>query len=80
MAKRYQICVQHVTLFSIHHASYCANVFNMAARKDKLKRCLAVLRVLDTENENENEGCKRGKTRGWILRRQESGFFNNIVR
>ena len=45
-----------------------------------MKRCLAVLFMLDELEETENGGYKCGKTRGWIRRRQESRYFYNIVR
>ena len=52
----------------------------MAERKKKFKRCLSVLLVLDELEETEDRASKRGKTREWIRRRQESGYFTNIVR
>ena len=51
----------------------------MAERKKKFKRCLSVLLVLDELEETEDRASKRGKTREWIRRRQESGYFTNIV-
>ena len=32
-----------------------------------------------TNEEDESVRVKRGKTRKWIKRRQEKGYFNNIV-
>ena len=49
----------------------------MAERKEKFKRCLS---VHDELKETEDRASKRGKTREWIGRRQESGYFTNIVR
>ena len=46
----------------------------------KFKRCLSVLLVLDELEETEDGASKRGKTREWIRRRQEGGYFTNIVR
>ena len=52
----------------------------MAESKEKFKRCLSVLLVLDELEETEDRASKRDKTREWIRRRQESGYFTNIVR
>jgi len=52
----------------------------MAERKGRFKRCLSVLFVLDQLEEIEDRASKRGKTRQWIRRRQENGYFTNIVR
>ena len=42
--------------------------------------CLSVLFVLDELEETEDRASKRGKTREWIRRRQENGYFTNVVR
>lgn len=55
------------------------NVFKMAARKDELTRYLAVLFTLD-ELENIPRMDVVNEARGLIRRRQESGYFRNIVR
>ena len=52
----------------------------MAERKEKFKHCLSVLLVLGELEETEDRASKRGKTKEWIRRRQESGYFTNIVR
>ena len=52
----------------------------MAERKGKFKRYLSVLFVLDQLEEIKDRASKRGKTRQWIRRRQENGYFTNIVR
>ena len=55
----------------------------MAERKGRFgrfKRCLSVSFVLDQLEEIEDTASKRGKTRQWIRRRQENGYFTNIVR
>jgi len=65
---------------SVHHVVTFAYVCNMAERKGRFKRCLSVLFVLDQLEEIEDRASKRGKTRQWIRRRQENGYFTNIVR
>ena len=52
----------------------------MAECKEKFKRYLSVLLVLDELEETEDRASKRSKTREWFRRRQESGYFTNIVR
>ena len=52
----------------------------MAERKEEFKRCLSMLLVLDELEETEDRASKRGKTREWIRRRQENGYFTHIVR
>ena len=47
------------------------------ARKRKAVAALAILNILE---EGEERGWKRGKTREWIKRREEKGYFNNIIR
>ena len=65
---------------SVHRVVTSTDVCNMAESKEKFKRCLSVLLVLDELEETEDRASKRGKTREWIRRRQESGYFTNIVR
>ena len=62
------------------HVVTTTYVCNMAERKGRFKRCLSVLFVLDQLKEIEDRASKRGKTRQWISRRQENGYFTNIVR
>ena len=50
-------------------------------QKFKLKKSLAALvlhdiHVLEEDGKIEH---RRGKTRGWIRKREEKGFFNNVV-
>ena len=45
-----------------------------------VKRCLAALALLEMLEEEDDRVTKRGKTRHWIKRRGEKGYFNNIVR
>ena len=45
-----------------------------------MKRCLAALAPLEMLEEEDDRVTKRGKTRYWIKRRGEKGYFNNIVR
>ena len=65
---------------SVHHVVTSTDVCNMAESKEKFKRCLSVLLVLDELEETEDRASKRAKTRERIRRRQESGYFTNIVR
>ena len=46
------------------------------ARKRKAVAALTILNILE---EGEERGWKRGKTREWIKRREEKGYFNNII-
>lgn len=57
-----------------------ANVFKMAARKDELTRYLAVLFTLDELEKPMPRMDVVNEARGLIRRRQESGYFRNIVR
>ena len=41
--------------------------------------CASVLLMLTSNEEEESVRVKRGKTRKWIKRREEKGYFNNIV-
>ena len=41
--------------------------------------CATVLLMLTFNEEEESVRVKRGKTRTWIKRREEKGYFNNIV-
>ena len=65
---------------SVHHVVTFTDFCNMAERKGKFKCCLSVLLVLGELQETENRASKRDKTREWIRRRQEIGYFTNIVR
>ena len=47
------------------------------AQKRKAVAALAILNILE---EGEERGWERGKTREWIKRREEKGYFNNIIR
>lgn len=68
LAKRYQTFIQHVRMFSIWWRGNIVEAF------------LAVFLCLTSLTEEiENGGWKRGKTGGWIRRRQESDYFYNIV-
>ena len=48
--------------------------------RSTVKRCLAALAPLEMLEEEDDRVTKRGKTRYWIKRRGEKGYFNNIVR
>ena len=53
----------------------------VAIQKLKLKKSLVALILLDIhvlEEDGKIEN-RRGKTRGWIRKREEKGYFNNIV-
>ena len=52
----------------------------MARDRSTVKRCLAALSLLEMLEEEADRVIKRGKTRHWIKRRREKGYFNNIVR
>ena len=51
-----------------------------AIDRSTVKRCLAALAPLEMLEEEDDRVTKRGKTRYWIKRRGEKGYFNNIVR
>ena len=51
----------------------------MAHERSTVKRCLAALALLEVLEEEDDRVTKRGKTRNWIKRRGEKGYFNNIV-
>ena len=44
-----------------------------------LKKSIATIILLETLEEDGKIEIIRGKTRGWIRRREEKGYFNNIV-
>ena len=44
------------------------------------RKFVAAAGLIDLMDEDEELRRKRGKTRAWIRRRDEKGFFNNIVR
>ncbi|KAK3743004.1 hypothetical protein QZH41_007222 [Actinostola sp. cb2023] len=47
----------------------------------KTRKCITVAILLDELDDREKQTCiSRGKTRTWIKRRNEKGYFNNIVR
>ena len=52
----------------------------MAHDRSTVKRCLAALALLEMLEEKDDRVTKGGKTRYWIKRRGEKGYFNNIVR
>ena len=46
----------------------------------KLKKSIAAIILLDILEEDGKRENRRGrKTRGWIRRREEKGYYNNIV-
>ena len=63
-------------------ASLFESIFNMAEceiQQVKLRRCVAAAMLVELlEDDKKREG-KRGKTRSWIRRRGQKGYFNNIV-
>ena len=46
---------------------------------NKVRSLLAVFIAFEVLN-HEDKKCGRGKTRQWIRRRDERGYFNNIVK
>ena len=48
--------------------------------RSTVKRCLAVIALLELLEEEDNRVLKRGKARHWIKRREEKGYFTDIVR
>ena len=50
-----------------------------AIQRFKLKKSIAAIILLDILEEDGKRNNRRGKTRGWIRRREEKGYFNNIV-
>ena len=52
----------------------------MARDRSTVKRCLAAIALLEMLEEEDDRVPKRGKTRQWIKRREEKGYFTNIVR
>ena len=51
----------------------------MARDRSTVKRCLAALALLEMLPEEDDRVTKRKKTRHWIKRRGEKGYFNNII-
>ena len=49
----------------------------MTARKRKAAAILILLDVVEDEDDLGHYS-KRGKTRGWMRKRREKGYFNNI--
>ena len=45
----------------------------------KVKRCMVATIIVEMLEEDEKRVRRRGKTRSWIRRRKEKGYFNNIV-
>ena len=58
----------------------CHNNFNMAESAMVQRKCLAAIILIELLEEDEKRGKGRGKTRSWMRRRKEKGYFNNIVR
>ena len=52
----------------------------MASDRQTVKRRLAAIALLEMLEEEDDRVTKRGKTRHWIKRREEKGYFTNIVR
>ena len=52
----------------------------MACDRSTVKRCFAAIALLEMLEEEDDIKTKRGKTRHWIKRREEKGYFTNIVR
>ena len=52
----------------------------MACDRSTVKRCFAAIALLEMLEEEDDIKIKRGKTRHWIKRREEKGYFTNIVR
>ena len=44
-----------------------------------VKRCLTAIALLETLEEEDDRVTKRGKTRLWIKRREEKGYFTTLV-
>ena len=42
------------------------------------RKVIAMILLLESHDDNERVA-KRGKTRGWIRRREEKGYFENII-
>ena len=45
----------------------------------KLRRCVAAAMLVELLEDDKKRKGKRGKTRSWIRRRGQKGYFNNIV-
>ena len=45
----------------------------------KLKKSIAAIIHLELLEEDGKRESRRGKTRGWIKRRKEKGYFNNMI-
>ena len=61
---------------------YSARNFNTAECETKLKRLkksIAAIILLEILEEDGKRESRRGKTRGWIRKREEKEYFNNIV-
>ena len=57
----------------------CTFSLEAMAAQVKERQCLAAMALLELL-EDEETRIKRGKTRAWIRRREEKGYFTNIVR
>ena len=44
------------------------------------RKAVATLVILELTEDDDERGCKRGKTREWMKRREEQGYVENIVR
>jgi len=47
--------------------------------KLKLKKSIAAIILLEILEEDGKRESRRGKTRGWIWKREEKEYFNNVV-
>lgn len=45
----------------------------------RVRQCLAAAMIIEMLEEDGRRTGRRGKTRSWIRRREEKGYFNNIV-
>ena len=54
------------------------STLQVATRKFKLKKGMAAIIFLDVLEEDRKSKNGQGKTRGWIRRREEKRYYNNI--
>ena len=84
---RIKLHTQRTMGHKLTRVTFSARDFNMAERKTsqvgiqmfKLKKSIAAIILLEILEEDGKRESRRGRTSGWIRKREEKGNFNNIV-
>ena len=66
---------RHITILASAHAEMLGDALRLMACRRKV---IAMILLLESHDDNERVA-KRGKARGWIRRREEKGYFENII-